>query len=200
MTGQIFVISGSSGCGKTSLLRKLLAADLALRFSISYTTRPPRPDEVNGRDYFFVSPEQFRQMLRQGRFIEWVEQFGHYYGTARDWVEQALTQGQDLVFDLEIQGARALKELYPHGTFIFILPPALPTLERRLRQRADVPEAELQERLHQTRKDLQELHWYDYLVINDEFSQALAQLRAIVVAARCRTGIVWPRVQQRFTL
>jgi len=198
--GQIFVVSGSSGTGKTSLLQEVLAKDSRLRFSVSYTTRKPRPHEVHGQDYFFVSPDEFHRLVQQGRLIEWVEQFGHFYGTSKDWVDQALTQEQDIVFDIEIHGARQLKRLYPDETFIFILPPSLAELERRLRRRGDVPEAELQQRLQQARKELQEVEWYDYLVINDDFSEAVYLLQALVNASRCRTPLVWPKIKHRFQI
>ncbi|MBW1916661.1 MAG: guanylate kinase [Deltaproteobacteria bacterium] len=200
MGGQIFVVSGSSGTGKTSLLQEVLAKDSRLRFSVSYTTRKPRPHEVHGQDYFFVSPDEFHRLVQQGRLIEWVEQFGHFYGTSKDWVDQALTQEQDIVFDIEIHGARQLKRLYPDETFIFILPPSLAELERRLRRRGDVPEAELQQRLQQARKELQEVEWYDYLVINDDFSEAVYLLQALVNASRCRTPLVWPKIKHRFQI
>lgn len=194
------MISGSSGSGKTSLLQELLAGDSRLRFSVSYTTRKPRPHEVHGQDYFFVNPDEFQRLIRQGRLIEWVKQFGYYYGTSKDWVDQALGEGQDLVFDIEIHGARQLKGLYPDDTFVFILPPSLAELERRLRRRGDVSEAELQQRLQRAQRELQEVEWYDYAVVNDDFSQALSQLQAIVQASRSRTAWVWPQIRTRFQL
>jgi len=192
------VVSGSSGSGKTSLLRELLAIDSRLGFSISYTTRKPRPYEVHGEHYVFVSLEEFQRLLQEGRLVEWVEQFGYYYGTSKDWLDQALTRDQDLIFDLEIHGAREFKRLYPEATFIFIMPPSWPELERRLRQRGSLPEAELRERLRQTQQDWQEVDWYDYLVVNDDFFDALNQLAAIVKACRCRTPYLWPQIKPRF--
>jgi len=196
--GQIFVVSGCSGAGKTSLLKELLRQDKGLRFSVSFTTRPPRAGETSGQDYVFVGVDEFLQLRDQGKLVEWVEQFGHYYGTSRQWVDDALAQGWDLVFDVEIHGAQRLKHHFPGGVFIFILPPSLAELDRRLRRRGDVPEAELIQRLERVRIELKQVHWYDYLVVNEDFDQAGGRLQAIVTAARCRTHIVWPHVREHF--
>ncbi|MBI4644314.1 MAG: guanylate kinase [Deltaproteobacteria bacterium] len=199
MPGEIFVVTAPSGTGKTTLLKGLMAADPRLRFSISYTTRPPRPGEVSGRDYFFVSPEEFARLRETGALAEWVEQFGYGYGTSKEWILQALDSGQDLVFDLDTRGARALKESFPQGTFIFILPPNFPELKRRLQGRGDLGPEELARRLEQGRAELQEIPWYDYLVVNNDLHLALEQLRAIVTAARCRAARVWPGLEPLFT-
>jgi len=198
VSGEVFVITAPSGTGKTTLLKQLMAADIRLRFSISYTTRAPRPGEVHGRDYFFVSPEEFARRRDQGALAEWVEQFGYAYGTSRHWVEETLAEGRDVVFDIEPRGARALKQVFPQGTFIFILPPSWDQLERRLQLRGKMDEAEMHRRLEQGRREVQEVSWYDYLVINDDLSTALAQLRAIVAASRCRTSRLWPSLAPHF--
>lgn len=198
MPGEVFVITAPSGTGKTTLLKQLLAVEPRLRFSISYTTRAPRPGEVHGRDYFFVSPEEFARLRDQGDLAEWVEQFGYAYGTSRQWVEENLAAGADVLFDLEPQGARALKQVFPQGTFIFLLPPSWEQLERRLRLRGKMDQAERQRRLELGHREVQEVSWYDYLVINDDLATALAQLRAIITAARCRTNRLWPEMARRF--
>ena len=192
MAAQIFVISGASGAGKTTLVRAIQAGDSSLRFAVSYTTRPPRPGEVDGQDYCFVSEEEFGQLIREGLLVEYVYQFGYYYGTSRMWLDQARQGHQDILFDVEMHGARALKEHYPQGVFIFILPPTPEILENRLRRRGNLPEAELQARLARVRQEVQEAPWYDYLVVNDELAQATARLQAIVTAARCRSSVLWP--------
>jgi len=196
--GEIFVITAPSGTGKTTLLKSLLAADHRLRFSISYTTRPPRPGEVDGRDYFFVSPAAFRQLRDAGALVEWVEQFGYHYGTSREWVRDMVQAGVDLVFDLDSRGARALKHAFPQATLIFILPPSWEQLERRLQVRGRMEPEEMARRLEQGQAEVREAPWYDFLVINDDLETALAQLRAIVTAACCRTAHLWPQLAPRF--
>jgi guanylate kinase len=196
--GEVFVITAPSGTGKTTLLKRLMAGDPRLRFSISYTTRAARAGEVNGRDYFFVSPEEFARLRDQGALAEWVEQFGYAYGTSRHWVEETLATGADVVFDIEPRGARALKQVFPHATFIFILPPSWDQLERRLQVRGKMDEAEMHRRLEQGRDEVKEASWYDYLVINDDLETAVEQLRAITTAARCRTSRLWPTLAPQF--
>ena len=198
MPGVILVVTAPSGTGKTTLLKELLAADPRLKFSVSYTTRQPRPGETPGRDYFFVSPAEFHRLNDRGGLVEWVEQFGYWYGTSREWVEQTLAQDLDLVFDIETRGARSLKAAFPEAVLIFILPPSLSALESRLRGRGDLEPAELARRLAEGREELKEVSRYDYLVVNDQLELALSQLRAIVTAARCRTSYLWPQLATGF--
>ncbi len=198
MPGEVFIITAPSGTGKTTLLQELLAGDPGLRFSISFTTRPPRPGEAPGKDYFFVTPEEFARLRDRGDLAEWVEQYGYEYGTSRQWVQEALDSGADVVFDIEPRGAKALKRAFPQGTFIFILPPSWEELERRLKLRGQMEPAELARRLERGRAEVKEVSWYDYLVINDNLKTALSQLRAIVTASRCRTARLWPVLAPQF--
>lgn len=198
MTEEIFIVSAPSGAGKTTLLKRLLAATPGLRFSISYTTRAPRSQESHGREYFFVTPEEFFQIRDRGGLLEWVEQFGYFYGTSRDYVSQSLAEGYGVVFDIDVRGAKALKRTFPYATFIFILPPNLEVLERRLQERGELTPQELSRRLDQGHRELGEAHWYDFLVVNDHLEDALVQLKAIVLASRCRTTRLWPRLAERF--
>ena len=198
MTEEIYIVSAPSGAGKTTLLQQLLAGDPGLRFSISYTTRPPRTQETHGQEYFFVSREEFVQIRDRGGLLEWVEQFGHFYGTSRDYVFKSLSEGYGIVFDIDVQGARALKKSFPYSTFIFILPPSLEILEQRLRERGELSPEELARRLARGRSDVGEAHWYDYLVVNDDLAGALTDLQAIIRAHRCRTPRVWPPLASRF--
>ncbi len=198
MTEEIYIVSAPSGTGKTTLLKRLLAADPGLRFSISHTTRAPRSKEAHGREYFFVSPEEFQQLRDQGGLLEWVEQFDHFYGTSRDYVSTCLAEGFGVVFDIDVRGAKALKPSFPEAAFIFIAPPSLEILEQRLRQRGEMSAQELARRLDQGRGELGEAPWYDFLVVNDDLEDALAQLQAIVRTNRCRTSRLWPRLAPRF--
>jgi guanylate kinase len=198
VTGEIYIVSAPSGAGKTTLLKRLLTAIPGLRFSISYTTRAPRSQEVHGREYFFVTPGEFLEIRDRGGLLEWVEQFGHYYGTSRDYVSQSLAEGFGVVFDIDVRGAKALKKTFPRATFIFVLPPSLEVLEQRLRNRGEMPPEELARRLAQGRAEVGEAHWYDFLVVNDRLDEALAQIQAIVLAGRCRTSRLWPRLAERF--
>ena len=198
MTGEIYIVSAPSGAGKTTLLTRLLAVVPGLRFSISLTTRAPRSGETHGREYFFVTPEEFFQIRDRGGLLEWVEQFGHFYGTSRDYVSRSLDEGYGIVFDIDVRGAKALKKSFPQAVFIFILPPSLEILEQRLRQRGEVPPPELARRLAQSHGELGEAHWYDFLVVNDDLEEAQARLQAIVLANRCRTPRLWPALAERF--
>lgn len=199
MPAQIFVVSGASGSGKTTIVQALQAKDPHVRFSVSYTTRPSRPGEVDGRDYCFVTEEEFQELLSKGVIIEYVKQFGYYYGTSQEWIDEALQGSEDIIFDVEIHGAKALKHYFPEGNFVFILPPTSKILEKRLRERGNLPEDELRQRLDRVRQEVQEASWYDYLIINDDLSEAIRQLEAIVTAARCRTRAVWPTIEPHWS-
>jgi guanylate kinase len=182
--GKLFVIAAPSGAGKTSLVRALMQQAPALKFSISCTTRPPRPTEVHGRDYVFVSPAEFDAMVARGEFLEHARVFDHQYGTRRSEVEQALATGQDLILEIDWQGARQIRAAMPEAIGIFILPPSRAVLQERLRKRqTDTPEV-IARRLRDAVADMS--HWkeFQYVVVNDAFERALADLRAIVVEGR----------------
>lgn len=200
MTGNIFVVTAPSGTGKTTLLKKLLHADPALRFSISYTTRPPRPGEVHGKDYFFVSPAEFHRLESQGALVESVEQFGYRYGTSGPWISASVAEGHDLVFDLDTRGARAIRTHFSQAVLIFVLPPTWEELTRRLQDRGDLEPEELERRLEQGRNELREVPFYDFLVVNDNLEQAQEQLRAVVTASRLRAGPLWRQLAPRYHL
>ena len=185
--GQLFVVSAPSGAGKTTVLKVVLATLPAIGFSVSHTTRPPRPGELEGRDYFFVSPDEFIRRRQQGDFLEWAEVHGNLYGTSRQAVTDRLAQGQDCVLDIDVQGARQLREhrdLNP--VFVFIAPPSLAELERRLVGRQTESAATLALRLANARTELAALGLYDYVIVNDEVSQAQALLAALILERRAR--------------
>ena len=178
--GRLFVIAAPSGAGKTSLVRALVQRLPSLRFSISYTTRKQRPNEVHGRDYFFVARDEFEAMVARGEFLEHARVFDNYYGTALSQVEASLASGQDLILEIDWQGAQQIRRALPECCSIFILPPSRAELERRLRGRGTDAEDVIQRRLQDAASDM--THWseFDYVVVNDDFDRALADLHAIV--------------------
>ena len=178
--GRLFVIAAPSGAGKTSLVRALMEREPGLRFSISYTTRPQRPNEVHGRDYFFVAREEFDRMVAAGEFLEHATVFDNSYGTARRQVEDSLAAGQDLILEIDWQGARQIRAALPECRSIFILPPSRPELERRLRGRGTDAEEVIQRRLRDAAGDMGHWREFEFVVVNDEFERALAELQAIV--------------------
>ena len=178
--GRLFVIAAPSGAGKTSLVRALMQREPGLRFSISYTTRRQRPNEVHGRDYFFVGREEFDRMAEAGQFLEHATVFGNSYGTARVQVEQSLESGQDLILEIDWQGARQIRSALPECCSIFILPPSRAELERRLRGRGTDTEEVIVRRLGEAAEDMGHWREFDYVVVNDSFDRALDELSAIV--------------------
>lgn len=184
--GILFIVSGASGTGKSTLCRAMLRVFPDLRFSVSYTTRPLRPGDREGRDYFFVAPEQFRTMIERGEFVEWAEVYGHRYGTSRRVLEVARGRGQDLILDIDGQGARQLRDQNIPGAFVFLLPPSLEELKRRLMNRKTEGKESLEERLKKAQAEIADSRWYDYLIINDDLRAAKARLKAIILAEHCR--------------
>ncbi|MBM4332212.1 MAG: guanylate kinase [Deltaproteobacteria bacterium] len=184
--GLVFVVSAPSGAGKTTLCRAISRIFPALHFSISYTTRPPRPGDVNGRDYHFIDPEKFQEMNDRGEFAEWAEIYGYRYGTSRIILEKVLEEGQDVILDIDGQGARQLREKKLPGIFIFLLPPSVEELEQRLSRRKTEGKAAMEERLKKAKVEMAEARWYDYLIVNDELEKAKEQLKGIILAENCR--------------
>jgi guanylate kinase len=184
--GSVFVISAPSGTGKSTLIKQLMADSPDLCFSISYTTRAPRATEKHGKDYYFVSRTVFERMVRRDEFVEWAEVYGHLYGTASRPLQATQEKGQDILLDIDVQGHQQVRERLPEAVSVFILPPSFPELSRRLRdRRLDAPES-IECRLQTAREEI--AHWpeYDYLVINDQLTDAAEALRSIVRAARFR--------------
>jgi guanylate kinase len=185
--GKLFVISAPSGAGKSTLLKKLLAAVPNLAFSVSHTTRAPRPGESNGREYHFVDRPTFEGMREKQAFLEWAEVHGNLYGTSRAAIEAQQAKGIDVFLDIDIQGARQLRDDgHPGAIFLFIAPPSLTELEKRLRGRGTDPEETVQLRLRNARREMEDAARYDYLVINDQLDEAVEVLRAVVIAERCK--------------
>jgi guanylate kinase len=185
--GLMFVLSSPSGAGKSTLARKLLEADDNMSLSVSATTRPARPSEVDGREYKFLSKAQFEQMADRGEFLEHAMVFGNHYGTPRAHVEAMLIQGKDVLFDVDWQGARALRAAEPQDVVgIFILPPSMAELERRLHARAEDSEDVIKQRMARSLSEISHWEEYDYVLVNTLLEQTLAQIRQILAAERLK--------------
>lgn len=191
--GNLYIISAPSGAGKTSLVNALLERLPDVSVSISHTTRPQRPGECDGVNYHFVSAEEFRRMVGEGDFLECAEVFGNHYGTSQRWVRETLARGQDVVLEIDWQGARQVRHLMPDAISVFVLPPSRAALQQRLTQRGqDGPEV-IGRRMAQATEEMSHYLEADYLVVNDVFETALAELHAILLAGRLRL----PRQQLR---
>jgi guanylate kinase len=182
----VFIISAPSGSGKSTLVSELMRLVPKLRFSVSYTTRYPRGNERDGEDYFFISREEFEDRIAKGEFLEYAEVFGNYYGTHISELERAGAEGYDLVLDIDVQGARQLKERIPAGVSIFILAPSRQILEERLRTRSQDSESVILRRLHDAAGEIRNYSLYDYLLVNREVAASVETLVAIVKATRSR--------------
>jgi guanylate kinase len=180
--GNLFVVSAPSGAGKTTLLRKLAEKRPGARFSVSYTTRKPRPGEEDGRDYSFVSEEEFRAMARRGEFAEWAEVHGNLYGTSRERLEEMLEGGFDVLHDVDVQGAGQMRGAYPDAVYIFVLPPSRGALRERLAARGSDSEDAIKRRLRKAADEIRDYLSYDYVIVNDVFEEALKELDAVVEA------------------
>lgn len=191
--GNLFVIAAPSGAGKTSLVRALVDADARLQLSVSHTTRPPRPGEVDGEDYHFVDAAHFERLIADGRLLEHAMVHGNHYGTGRDQVEAAFAQERDVILEIDWQGARQIRDRFPACVSIFILPPSHHTLLERLQKRGqDSPEV-IVRRIANARGEIAHATEFDYLIVNDQFDVALADLAAIVRAVRLSMRIQGPR-------
>ena len=184
MTGNLFVVSAPSGGGKTSLVRALLAEDAKVALSISFTTRAPRPGEKNGREYHFVDADVFEAMLERGEFLECAEVHGNRYGTSQKWIEETLQSGKDVLLEIDWQGAQQVRRLYAGAIMVFILPPSMAELERRLRARAQDSDAVIRHRLQNAVEEISHALEFDYVIINKVFQEARRDLAAVVRAAR----------------
>lgn len=185
-SGNLFVIAAPSGTGKTTLVKALVNELPKLAVSISHTTRAQRPSEANGVNYFFIDENKFHSMVEQGEFLEHATVFGAFYGTSHLWVEETLKKGIDVILEIDWQGMQQIKTLVPESISIFILPPSLDNLRDRLVKRnQDKPEV-IQERLTDVKETISHIHEFDFVVINDDFSQALSELKLLVQANRLR--------------
>jgi guanylate kinase len=184
MPGNLFIVSAPSGAGKSSLVNALLETDPSIKLSVSYTTRAPRPGEVDGVHYHFVDIDAFRDMLNRGDFLESAEVYGNYYGTSQPWIEEQMRAGHDILVEIDWQGAAQVRKLFPTAVSLYILPPSLAELRRRLVGRGQDAAEVIDRRVAAAQEDITHAYSFDYLVVNDDFSDALADLRTIVRAQR----------------
>lgn len=184
----VFIISAPSGTGKSTLAKAVLATDDRLEFAVSVTTRPPRPKESDGKEYRFVTREGFVAMRERGEFLEWAEVYGHYYGTPRSALARAAAKGQDLLLDIDVQGAAALMSKLPDAVTIFILPPSRGELAQRLKSRSSDDEAAIARRLGKASAEIRKYRSYSYVVVNDDLERTVGRIRAIVEAERSKRG------------
>jgi len=186
MMTTVFIISAPSGSGKSTLTHRLLAEIPNLRFSISYTTRSPRGQESNGKEYFFIATEEFEQRIKEGEFLEYAKVFGNYYGTHIGELTRAAAENVDLILDIDVQGARQLKEKYPAAVSIFVLPPSRQVLEQRLRARSQDSEPVIARRLYEAAEEIRNYSQYDYVLVNGQVEASVETLKSIVKATRSR--------------
>lgn len=182
--GTLFIVSAPSGAGKTTLVRKLMERDPGIRHSISYTTRPPRPAERNGHDYHFIDIPTFLAMRERGDFLEWAEVHGNFYGTSRTWLLDEMRAGRDTLLEIDWQGAQQVRALMPQAVSIFIVPPSIGELERRLRGRGQDSEDVIQRRVAAALGELRHVDEFDFVIINNDLQEALDDLAAAVRASR----------------
>lgn len=199
-TGRIFIVSGPSGSGKSTLIRAVSQEIPNLGYSISHTSRPPRGHEKDGKEYYFVTKENFQKMIDRGEFVEWAEVYQDLYGTSVSSLRSQLSIGLDVIMDIDVQGARNIKEHFKEANLIYILPPSLAILEKRLRERGTDDEKSIRTRLKKAAKEIKNCVSYDYLVFNDELAQAVEELKSIVVAERCRRSVRLSKVQTLYNL
>ncbi|MBV9268659.1 MAG: guanylate kinase [Acidobacteriaceae bacterium] len=191
----VFIISAPSGSGKSTLVSRLLATDPDLRFSVSYTTRNRRGNEVAGESYVYISRDEFVRRIAANEFLEHAEVFGNFYGTHRGVLDQARGEGKDLILDIDVQGARQLKERIPEAVSIFILAPSRDILEQRLRSRSEDSEEVIQRRLREAAKEIRNYRQYDYILVNHQVEESVSILSAIVRAERVRRGRMEDRIR-----
>ena len=197
--GKLVIVTAPSGAGKTTLVAALVEGNDQLCVSVSHTTRPKRPNEVDGVNYHFIDEAKFLAMLEQGDFLESAEVYGHRYGTSQSWVEEKLSEGQHVVLEIDWQGAAQVRNLYPDSCFIFILPPSLDTLTERLKARAQDDDDTIEDRMKEARDVIEHVCEADFVVVNDEFERALEDIRAIIRSEGLKTVVQQLNLSQLLT-
>ncbi len=200
MSGQLYVISGPSGAGKSRIIQLLRKRVTDLVYSISHTSRKPRKNEVDGVEYRFTDRETFERMIKEGAFVEWAEVYHDLYGTSFSSLRVQTDQELDVVMDLDSTGAKNIKEHFKDSILIYVLPPSLEVLEKRLKERATDNERAINTRLEKAFKELKNCAWYDYIVVNDDLDKVVREVESIIVSERCRKSRMLPKVKEMFGL
>ncbi|KKL68704.1 hypothetical protein LCGC14_2122320 [marine sediment metagenome] len=199
--GILFVVSGPSGAGKSTICSEVMRHDPSLRFAISHTTRKPRTGEQDSVDYNFVGKDEFKRMADSGEFVEWAEVHGNSYGTSKSMLEALMAEGSDIIHDIDVQGAAQLRKVLPEAVYIFIMPPDILTLQRRLSNRSTDDPMVVARRLLNARSEIGSYSLYDYVILNDALDHAVENFRSLVMAERLKAGRVDPeRVEEIFSL
>lgn len=200
MSGQLFVISAPSGTGKSTVAMAVRKSVPGLGYSISHTTRKPRGDERNGVDYHFVDDKTFTKMIDEGDFVEWAKVYDNSYGTSSSGLQDLTASGLDVLMDVDIQGGRNIKDRFPDSVLIFLLPPSLEELERRLRRRGTDDEPVIEARMEMAADDIKNCVWYDYIIVNDKLETAIDEAKSIIVSERCLTARRLAEIRKLFDI
>ena len=200
MSGKLFVISAPSGTGKSTVAMAVRQRVPGLGYSISHTTRKPRGNERNGIDYHFVDHETFTKMIDATDFVEWAKVYGNFYGTSSSGIKNLTASGLDVLMDVDIQGGRNIKNRFPDSVLIFLLPPSLEELERRLRKRGTDDEPVIESRMESAVDDIKNCVWYDYIIVNDKLEPAIDEAQSIIVSERCLTARQLPGIRNLFDI
>ena len=198
MAGQLFIISAPSGAGKSTILMALRKRLPGLGYSISHTTRKPRGNERNGVDYHFVDDRTFTRMIDEDAFVEWAKVYDNFYGTSSSDLKDQTASGLDVLMDVDIQGGRNIKDRFPDSVLIFLMPPSLEELERRLRKRGTDNEQVIRARMEMAADDIKNCVWYDYIIVNDKLEKAIDETQSIIVSKRCATARQLPEIKKFF--
>jgi guanylate kinase len=194
--GTFIVVSAPSGTGKSTICQRLLQVCPEIKFSVSYTTRGPRPGEVDGKDYFFISREEFQKRIELGDFAEWAENYGNLYGTSIKAMKESLAKGKTILLDIEPRGAKKIKQNFRRGVFVFVLPPSREEILKRLKGRGHETTDVIQARYARAESELQEISWYDYVIFNDDLETAVNQLISIYLAQKCKRSNLQAKIRK----
>ena len=200
MSGRLYVISGPSGAGKSTIIHHVMKEIPDLGYSVSHTTRQPRENEMDGQDYHFVDKQTFQRMIREGDFLEWAEVYDDLYGTSLSGLHRRLDMNMDVILDVDVQGAGNVRRKFEDAVLIFLLPPSLEVLEKRLRNRATESESGFRNRTEKALLEIRESRDYDYIVFNDELRDGVKRVVSVILAERCRSRLLFPKAVEIFRI